>query len=110
MSKVIPALAGILVALFACGGGTTSSSAPPGADQGASGERIFAMHCVLCHGKDGTLGINDAKDLTVSTLSKEEMVAMVANGKGTMMPYKNVLTKGQIEAVVEHVRTLQATE
>ena len=40
----------------------------------------------------------------------EEMIALVTNGKGAMAAYKNVLTKAEIEAVVEHVRTLQAAE
>lgn len=76
-------------------------------DQGA---KLFSMHCTLCHGKDGTLGLNGAKDLTRSLLTKEEMVAIVANGKGVMMPYKNALSKAELEAVVAHVRTLRRTE
>jgi hypothetical protein len=35
------------------------------------------------------------------------MIAMVTNGKGAMMPYKNVLTPKQIEAVVDHARKLR---
>jgi cytochrome c6 len=77
------------------------------ADQGA---RLFSMHCTLCHGKDGTLGLNGAKDLTRSLLTKEEMLAIVTNGKGVMMPYKNALSKAELEAVVAHVRTLRRTE
>ena len=76
-------------------------------DQGA---KLFSMHCTLCHGKDGTLGLNGAKDLTRSLLTKEEMLAIVANGKGVMMPYKNALSKAELEAVVAHVRTLRRTE
>jgi len=33
---------------------------------------------------------------------------LVANGKGTMMPYKNTLTPQEIEAVAEHVLGLRA--
>lgn len=75
-----------------------------------NGARIFSTNCTLCHGKDGKLGINEAKDLTFSQLSKDEMVALVSNGKGAMAPYKNVLSKAEIEAVVEHVRTLKSIE
>jgi mono/diheme cytochrome c family protein len=35
------------------------------------------------------------------------MIAQVTNGKGAMMPYKNVLTAAEIEAVVAHVRSLR---
>lgn len=34
------------------------------------------------------------------------MIAMVRQGKGAMMPYKDVLTAKEIDAVVEYVRTL----
>jgi mono/diheme cytochrome c family protein len=110
VKKVIPAIGLLILALVACGGGEPGTSGPPGTSQAASGERIFRTHCTLCHGNDGALGLNQAKDLTVSELSRDEMIAMVTHGKGTMMSYKNVLTKAEIEAVVEHVRSLQATE
>ena len=81
------------------------------ADSGMDrGEQVFRMNCVLCHGADGKLGFNGAKDLTKSTLSKEEMVARVREGKGTMMAYKNVLSAKDIEAVVAHVRSLPKTK
>ena len=81
-----------------------AEEAPP------SGAKLFSMHCTLCHGKDGRMGVNGAKDLSVSRLTREEMIALVGNGKGVMAPYKNVLTPAEIEAVVAHVRTLQANE
>jgi mono/diheme cytochrome c family protein len=34
------------------------------------------------------------------------MIAIVRNGKGAMLPYKDVLTPEEIAAVVEHVRKL----
>lgn len=94
-----------LVVLIACG------SATPGEDERAvaappKGQQLYRMHCELCHGANGKLGFNEAKDLTVSTLSRAEMIAQVANGKGKMMPYKNVLTAKEIEAVVDYARTL----
>ena len=64
------------------------------------------MHCELCHGANGKLGFNGAKDLTASTLSRAEMVAQVSNGKGRMMPYKNTLSIKEIEAVVDYARAL----
>ncbi|MBL7953330.1 MAG: cytochrome c [Flavobacteriales bacterium] len=101
MKRIIPIAIGVLV--LACGstadGDTTTA-------EKATGQSIFNMNCSLCHGRDGKLGLNGAKDLTVSTLTKPEMVAIVRSGKGAMMPYKNVLTPKEIDAVVDHVRTL----
>jgi cytochrome c6 len=98
----------ITLLVLSCAGDAGTSSTPPGGR--SRGAVLFGTHCTLCHGKDGTLGISGAKDLSVSALSKDEMIALVTNGKGAMTAYKNVLTKAEIEAVVEHVLTLQSTE
>jgi cytochrome c6 len=94
--------------VLSCASEAGETGTPPGGR--SRGAQLFSTHCTLCHGKDGKLGINGAKDLTASTLTKDEMSALVTNGKGVMAAYKNVLSKAEIEAVVEHVRTLQAAE
>lgn len=105
MRTVSIMVAALTVLLLACGSNdapvelTAESAIGPG-------EQVYRMHCVLCHGKDGRLGFNGSKDLTVSTLTKAEMVARVREGKGMMAPYKNVLTAKEIDAVVAHVRAL----
>lgn len=110
MRTILPIIALLFFALFACGGSEPGTSGPPGTSATATGDRIFRTHCTLCHGNDGTLGLNNAKDLTASTLDRDEMVAVVTNGRNTMMAYKNVLTKAEIQAVVDHVRTLRTAE
>lgn len=100
-------LASIVALVLACG----NAAGPAPAEEGArKGQQLFRMHCELCHGANGKLGFNDAKDITVSTLSRAEMLAQVTNGKGKMMPYKNVLTAKEIEAVVDYARTLGKTK
>lgn len=95
-----------LLASLSCGTGTAST--PEAVELGGTkGEELFNANCALCHGRKGDLGMNGAKDLGLSTLTRAEMIAMVSNGKGVMMPYKNVLTPKQIEAVVDHVRSLR---
>lgn len=99
-------IATALLASLSCGQGSPSTT---GAMEAApsKGEELFNANCALCHGRKGDLGMNGAKDLTVTRLTRAEMITMVSNGKGAMMPYKNVLTPKQIEAVVDHVRTLR---
>lgn len=101
MKRIVPIAIGILV--FACG--STSDGGTMDADKPV-GRSIFNTNCALCHGRDGKASLNGAKDLTISTLSKPEMKAIVREGKGAMAPYKNVLSAQEIEAVVEHVRSL----
>jgi mono/diheme cytochrome c family protein len=104
MFRLAPLAAGLLV--LACGNGNADAGRAEVGDGRSPGARIFNAHCALCHGRDGRLGLNGARDLTLSTLSREEMIATVRQGKGAMMPYKDVLTEKEIDAVVEHVRSL----
>ncbi|MFN3874422.1 MAG: c-type cytochrome [Flavobacteriales bacterium] len=98
MRSAVAAAVAALVLMLACASG--------GADGAPKGQQIYRMHCELCHGRDGKLGLNGAKDLSASTLTRAEMIAQVANGKGKMMPYKGVLTAKEIEAVVDYARAL----
>lgn len=107
MTRTLLTVGSLALLVVACG----SSGSPATMDESAGmskGEQIFMSNCTLCHGRDGKLGFNGAKDLTTSILTKAEMIALVTNGKGLMMPYKNTLTAKDIEAVVQHVRSLAA--
>jgi mono/diheme cytochrome c family protein len=95
IGRIVP-----FVLVLACG--AASTDLVPGTGNGAT---IYATYCVLCHGKDGKLGLNGAKDLTRSPLTREEMIAVVTNGRNMMQPYKEVLTAAEIAAAVDHVRS-----
>lgn len=70
------------------------------------GMAIFRKYCVTCHGADGKLGLNGAKDLTVSILPLEERINVITNGKKVMTPFNEVLTPEEIKAVAEYTQTL----
>lgn len=108
MRNSIIFLCAIIALFIACGSSEADSRAALAPSEGGApkGEQLFRMHCVLCHGSNGKLGFNGAKDLTLSALSRAEMIARVSEGKGTMQPYKHMLTPKEIEAVVDHVRYL----
>ncbi len=74
------------------------------------GELLFDTHCKLCHGEDGRSGIGGAKDLTRSTLTREEIALVIANGRGTMMPFRNLLSAEEINILSEHVYDLSERE
>lgn len=103
----VRAMIGLLLpwGLLACGSAPDARTAV-GTNGNPDGAALFDMYCTLCHGGDGKLGINGAKDLTASALSREEMIAVVTHGRNTMAPFKQVLDPGQVEAVVDHVRAL----
>jgi len=70
-----------------------------------NGEELFSKHCKLCHGIKGNLQLNGAKDLALSTLSIEERIALIKNGKGAMTPFKKVLSKEEIARVAKYSKT-----
>lgn len=72
------------------------------------GEKLFIQSCSSCHGCDGTLGMSGALDLSKSTMTFNEMKFVIEKGKGAMPRFKEMLSKeGELDAVVEHVRTLK---
>jgi mono/diheme cytochrome c family protein len=108
MKRILITIGSPVLLLFACG--SNGMAGTEGGRPKVKGAQLFDMHCSLCHGRDGGLGLNGAKDLRRSTLTTEEVKAIVLNGKGVMMPYKNALTNAEIDAVVAHVRTLRVNE
>jgi mono/diheme cytochrome c family protein len=95
------------IALFSCGG--DGSQAHTSAEPAAliDGKKLFNIHCAACHKYNGTGGISGAKDLTSSLLSDEEMRKIIHNGAGDMMPFKDVISQAEIDAVVTHIHTLK---
>lgn len=71
------------------------------------GKLIFENNCVLCHGADGAKEYNGAANLHTSMLDKNNIISIVTNGKNTMMPYKELLSAEEIEAVSTYIITLR---
>ena len=71
------------------------------------GAAVFRKNCVICHGSDGSLGMNGAKDLRASTLSLDERLSIITEGKKLMTPFGAILSPEEIKAVAEHTLTLK---
>lgn len=87
--------------------GSCSYSPKQGEDQAKNVEKTYNMQCAICHGNDGRKGLAGAKSLPDSKLSLEERINIISNGKGQMMPYKDLLSKEQIKAIAEYTMTLK---
>jgi len=70
---------------------------------GVDSKGKYKMFCAACHGFDGALGVNGAKDLSISKLSIEESVAQVYFGKGLMTPFKGLMKDHEIVAVSKYI-------
>jgi cytochrome c6 len=102
----------IITLVFACGGeqsvdGSKVASSENGAKQNqvnpfAMGKKTYQQACLACHGADGKLGINGAKDFAMSDLDLEERIEVITHGRGMMAPYKGILKTAQIKAAAEY--------
>ena len=91
-----------------CGSSKTSDVASTGQTEIVTPEesvKIFNRKCGLCHGKDGKKQLAGAPDLTTSKLTKEERIAIIINGKGSMPPFEERLSATEIEAVADYLTT-----
>ncbi len=90
--------------IFAC---APKDKTPVAAGDTVAGQEIYKKYCVICHGADGKLGINGAKDITVSALTQDERVALITKGKNTMTPFEGILSADEIQAVAAYSMTLK---
>ena len=91
---------------------STSEASSPTSSGTAStanrkGKLVYKQYCVICHGADGKLAVSGATDLSQSTISLEERITQITNGKGLMTPYKGILSEGQIASVAEYIEDLR---
>ena len=71
------------------------------------GKIVFEAKCALCHGVDGKLMLNGAKDLSVSKLTKAETIEMIKSGKGLMPGFKDELNEQQLNALAGYAEGLR---
>lgn len=88
----------IILIIFACGGTKEIAMS----EELILGKEKFKLYCSPCHGIDGKLAINGAKDLTKSISGLKGKIKIITNGKGLMTPFKGVLTEAEIEAVAKY--------
>ncbi|MDH3730731.1 MAG: c-type cytochrome [Acidimicrobiia bacterium] len=66
---------------------------------------IFAAQCAPCHGAAGEGGLGSS--LQSSTLTIEEVLAVISHGAGTMPTFGGTLTPEEIESVAQHSLALR---
>ena len=89
--------------VFSCGNNSEKNS-----EVKLAGQTLYESSCTGCHGGDGKLCALGAKDLSVSTMTNDQMMDIITNGKSTMTPFGNVLTKEEIASLAGYVQTLKS--
>jgi cytochrome c6 len=72
-----------------------------------SGAELYTEKCTACHGSDGNMGIGGAKKIPASTLTLDERITLISNGKSTMPAFKTQLSDEEIKALAEFTMTLK---
>lgn len=96
---------------------TPADAAAPVADEAKLGAQVYSARCALCHGAGGqgdgpaSAGLNPkprnhTDKAYMSTLTDEQILAVIRNGKGTMPAWGKVLSEAELNAVAKHVRAL----
>jgi cytochrome c6 len=91
----------VLLIYIGCFLSFTQSSPVP------EGKSIFDRYCVKCHGTDGTKGKWGAKNLQRSTLTEEDMIRIITNGKRIMPSWKSRLTEKNILQVISYIKSFK---
>ena len=104
--------AGLFVALVffiaSCGGSTIEKTKEYNENYIPDGELLFMNNCASCHGMDGKLGVSGARDLSKSTVSKEEVSTIILKGREGMPPFDYLFKdKRELDAVSEHIISLR---
>lgn len=110
--KALIVFAGLALAILACGGGADSEASNTNATAAAAGpdaEKLYKQYCVTCHGVYGDMGASGAANLAESTLSKDERVKVIAEGRaGTaMIGFASSLEEEEIAALADYTIKLK---
>jgi hypothetical protein len=83
----------------------------PGSGDGeVSGEDVYGESCASCHGGSGEGGSGPSLVGVDERLTRDEQLTIVREGRGDMPPWEGELTPEEIEAVVDHQRTVLADD
>lgn len=83
-----------------CGSSKKTATIPAEkVDPVAKGEKIYSQNCQGCH-------THGAPDLTKIHETRDEIIAIVTNGKGKMPNFKTKLSEPEIVYVAEYVLSL----
>jgi cytochrome c551 len=105
----------LALAAAACGGGDDGASG--GGDHPdlslernqasvAVGIGVYASYCTACHGPEGYGGVGPNLATATRSSSDAEITETISAGRAGMPAFGDQLSAGQIEGLVDYIRTL----
>ena len=77
---------------------------------GVSGADVYQESCAVCHGGSGEGGTGPSLVGVDERLTRDQQIRIVRDGRGRMPAWDDELTAEEIEAVVDHQRTVLADD
>ena len=73
------------------------------------GKKLYINYCAMCHGEDGTLGLQGAANLQASRLKDAEALDIIVNGKKPLMPAYGAMfeTPEERNALLEYIKFIR---
>ena len=95
-----------VLCLFIVGGEDDGGNG--GGGEARSGEQVYADSCAQCHGGDGQGGIGPqlADGAVAESLSEQEQIDVITNGRDNMPAFGDGLSAEEIQAVTDFTRGL----
>jgi mono/diheme cytochrome c family protein len=92
----------LAIPLAACGG----DDAPEGAGGAPDGQAIYESNCARCHGPDdeGGVGLPLGNGAVEESLTLDEQIETITNGRDAMPAWGDQLSDEEIEAVATYER------
>jgi menaquinol-cytochrome c reductase cytochrome b/c subunit len=103
----------LTIALAACGGdGATEPhpnvTVPRDATSVAAGQTVYSARCASCHRADLRGAIGPSLASVSNGRADDYYVDRISNGRGSMPGFGDDLGTGEIRAVIDYIRSVQA--
>ncbi|MDH5326395.1 MAG: c-type cytochrome [Gammaproteobacteria bacterium] len=73
-----------------------------------NGGNVYKQHCESCHGKDGRVGMKTSNPRHFN--DNGQYLRIISKGQGKMPPWKDVLTRKEIQDVIAYINVLGSPE
>ena len=104
--RLVVLLALLVAPLAACGGDDAPEGSDGTASGAADGQAVYESNCARCHGPDGEGGTGpELGDGAVEeSLTLDEQIDVITNGRNAMPAWEDELSAEEIEAVAVYER------
>lgn len=74
------------------------------------GKKVYEIHCLRCHGIDGSKKPFGGGRLARSELNDAGVMQVIRNGKGLMPSFGKTLTESEIRSLLIYVKSFRKTK